>query len=300
MKIFLVTPFDDESMEAIVRSGHKNVLGSFYYLRKFSPDKREKIKQWLKDNNICFLMDSGVFSLREDKKFFRVRKTKSELLDFYTSFTKEYFSIVQEWYDVIYQFAEMDIDSVIGFEEVKKLRLLLPSQYKAKMCAVHHPDSRTNTDFLKDCSEYQFMGLGTSMQKSDDRRVATYGSFVKHTQKNKNKIHGFALVDTAMLNAVPFSSADSNSWKSGVMYGILFYFDKEKRKIRSFRYKNSKELTKHYNELAKLHPQFNLVWEKGSKDKTSRIFKLTLNALAFNEMQTYLTDLWSLRGVDTN
>lgn len=299
MKIFLVTPFDDESMEALVRSGHKNVLGSFYYLRKFGPEKREKMKQWIKDNNICFLMDSGVFSLREDKKFFKIRRTKEELLEFYTKFTKEYFQIVQDWYDVIYQFAEMDIDSVIGFDEVKKLRNLLPAQFQGKMCAVHHPDSRTNNDFLEDSKKYHFMGLGTSMTK-DERRVAAYGSFVKHIQKNGNRIHGFALVDTEMLNAVPFNSADSNSWKSGVMYGILFYFDKEKKKVRSFRYKNSRELKKHYDELAKLHPQFSRVWESGSKDKSSRIFKLTLNAMAFNEMQEYLTNLWNLRGINTN
>jgi len=46
----------------------------------------------------------------------------SEKFDFYAKFTKDYANFIEKYYDQIYCYAELDIDTVLGFDKVLELR----------------------------------------------------------------------------------------------------------------------------------------------------------------------------------
>ncbi len=298
MRIFLASSFTNEELKAIEISGHKNILVSYYYLRKMSAEKLRRNKEWVVKNNITLFLDSGTFSLRSDKKV--VVLSKIEQLMVCKKYAADYAKFVEEWYDVIYAYAELDVDPLIGLEEVIKLRSYFSPSILPKLCPVHHFDTRKKIDFTTACDSHNFMGIGTSPTISvNDAKI--YGSFAKYSIEHKTRLHGFALINIKLLSAVPFASVDSTAWQSGGQFGEVNYFDQNTKTIRRLRLRrdNKAVISRKISQVVKIYPHFMRLWEsKHLSPVETRRAGMICSAVAFNQMEKHLTDLWKLRGVD--
>lgn len=300
MKLFLATIPSSEMMEAIEKSGHKNILISYFYLRNIPQPKLDKIMHRLEEQGMTFFLDSGAFSIRTNKKLDAQlsKMNNKEKFDFYADFTRGYIEFIKRYYKQIYCFAELDIDTVLGLDAVLELRKLFPETIKPKMCPVYHPTTRNLKQFKDDCDAQEYNAIGTAAESMQGRDLSTMGALSKYAYTNGNKLHGFALIDVNMLKALPFASADSSTWNSGVKFGHIHYFSEKEGRLKVFHYKNSKDIKKHLDRLKEHQGDFMKIWEKdGEPKKISRIYRLASSALAYHQLEEYLTRLWDNRGI---
>lgn len=216
MKVFLS---GIESSQDIIKEYIDNekeidyALFSFFYLKN---------KKWLIDNMCKFakeiLIDSGAHSFQKGKK-----------VD-WEEYTHEYGRWIQENdNEQILGYFEMDVDNVIGYDEVLKLRKILES-YSDKIIPVWHI-SRGIDDFKKMCEEYQGKMISITGFKSAEIQDNQYIQFLKYANKYNCKMHCLGCTRINVLDKVPFYSVDSSTWKQAGNFGEYRKFENRKMKI---------------------------------------------------------------------
>ena len=179
----------------------QHLLISYYYLRK------NKGFKWLNDIE-DLIIDSGAHSFQ-----------KGAHVD-WVSYTHEYAKWIRE-NDTprIRGYFEMDVDNIIGYENVLKLRhiLLTESGHPEKIIPVWHRN-RGIPEFEKMVSEHSIAAV--TGFKNEDIQDHQYLMFLKEAWKNNCWLHGLGMTRKSILDKVPFDSVDSSSWKLGsVVYG---------------------------------------------------------------------------------
>ena len=109
------------------------LLESFYYVQEWQIPIITKCK--------FFLLDSGAFTFMNNSK---TKVNWKEYIDRYIKFINDY--------DIKY-FFELDVDSVLGYENVKKIRHYIEQKTGKKAIPVWHK-ARGKDEFLKLCDEY--------------------------------------------------------------------------------------------------------------------------------------------------
>lgn len=161
-----------------------------------------------------FLLDSGAFTF--------MNKQKNGNVDFDEYLTK-YIEFINE-HDIKY-FFELDIDNIVGIEEVERLRKRLETETGKKCIPVWHK-SRGKDYFIKMCQEYDYVAIGGIVTKEirpKDYKYFTW--FIDTAHKHGCKIHGLGFTNLKSLKYYPFDSVDSTSWLSGGRFGALYHFD---------------------------------------------------------------------------
>lgn len=158
------------------------------------------------------LVDSGAFSFQQGKK--------SNFNDFvlsYEEFVKKYAN-----HPRIIGFFEMDIDVIVGFEEVLKYRRRL-EKITNKIIPVWH-QNRGIKEFYNMCKEYSGRRISVSAVSNPDIIDSQYNLFINTAKKYNTNIHllGMTRFDFMQsLNLTKTDSADSSSWKqTGIFGGI--------------------------------------------------------------------------------
>lgn len=158
-----------------------------------------------------FMLDSGAFTF--------MRKTPKvnweEYADKYADF------IIEN--DVNY-FFEIDIDSIIGYENVLLLRKRIEKSTRRQCIPVWHKNRGVN-EFKKMCDEYNYIAIGgivTKEIKSNDYPLLI--PLIRYAHLKKCKIHGLGFTSTRLLEKYHFDSVDSTNWLYG-RYG--HYYIKE-------------------------------------------------------------------------
>lgn len=182
-----------------------------------------------------FILDSGAFSLFNGAKKLTYDDLK-KYIDKYCNFILKY---------KIKQFLELDIDSMIGYDEVKKINRYIESKVGIKPIYVHHQFTRDFDELTKACkeSDYIFYGGIAGIMKVDDEVVQ---SFVDYAFQYGTKVHmlGWTPLNMKIKNLY---SADSSSWTMGGRAGIVYTFNrtylenysfKDKRRITFFELNN--------------------------------------------------------------
>lgn len=183
-----------------------NILQSFWYCDAFT--EREIIPHARK-----FLLDSGAFTFFQGK---HGNIDWNEYQDRYIEFINR---------NDVDLFFELDIDSIIGYENVLRLRNRLEMATGKKCIPVWH-FSRGKDEFLKMCEEYDYVAFGGMLTDGvpTKKLVQLLPWFVKEAHKRGAKIHGLGFTSTDALKRIQFDSVDSSSWSSSVRFGSMHVF----------------------------------------------------------------------------
>jgi hypothetical protein len=219
MKIFLSGLEASPEFEYINQKIDKYLynLMSYYYIKG-----KDYFKEILRKSE-GVMIDSGAHSFQKGKKVKWYEYTES-----YAEWIKKHDC------DKILGYFEMDIDKVIGYEEVLKLRkILLKATHK--IIPVWHKN-RGIEDFIDMCKNYEFDIVAISGFRNEDIVDSQFQRFVNVAHKYGKKIHGLGMTRKKILDRVNFDYVDSSSWKQQAIFGrignrkVNRKFSKENRK----------------------------------------------------------------------
>lgn len=181
------------------------ILESFYY----ADEVVEKLIPFYKD----FLLDSGAYTYMAGNG---AAVNWEEYIDRYADF------IVR---NKVKKFIELDIDAIVGYEEVKRLRKLLIQKTNAQPIPVWHK-TRGKEEFLRMCDEFSYVAIGGLVTKEIKKtEYKFFPWFIKHAHKKGAKIHGLGLTNFEAMERYRFDSVDSSSWTSGNRFGHVCKFN---------------------------------------------------------------------------
>ena len=198
------------------------------------------------------LVDSGAHSFQKGKK-----------VD-WVEYTKKYAEwIEQNDCDKILGYFEMDVDNIIGYENVLELRKMLESVTN-KIIPVWHKN-RGIKEFKKMCKDYQGKIIAITGFKNEDIQDNQYIMFLKYAKKYNCKVHCLGMTRTKILNKIPFDFVDSSTWKQAGNFGEVSIFKNGEMK-RSKQYKGkykTKELDLlNFEEFVKMQIYYKNKWRK--------------------------------------
>lgn len=219
MKIYLAGTFGEQKhAEQMTKS--KYVLESFFY---FKPWQKVLLKT-------CdsFMLDSGAYTFMQSKK----NHTD------WNKYVHEYADFINE--HKIDLFFELDIDSVIGYEKVLKLRNQLERLTGKQSIPVWHI-SRGKEEFIKMCEEYPYVAIGGIVSREiKPTQYPAFTWFIKEAHKHNARVHGLGFTKVGDLSKYHFDSVDSTRWKCE-RFGRIEYFDGKTMKPLDMR-KNNKRI----------------------------------------------------------
>ena len=182
------------------------ILESFIWLRSKRKSTLEYIQWCLQADE--FLLDSGAFTFMNKAKKAEAFSDEAlkEYIDQYIDFINKY---------DIKHFFEMDIDSVVGYDNVKKIRKYIEERTSKKVIPVWHK-SRGIDDFHDMCKEYDYVavgGIANGEIKKSEHHILTDLCNIAHSYKCK--VHGLGYSPPKVLNdrTCPFDTVDSTSWQ---------------------------------------------------------------------------------------
>lgn len=182
------------------------LLESFYSIQEWQIPYIKQTKM--------FLLDSGAFSLFT-KGHNLSKQELEEYVDKYIDFINKY--------DIQY-FFELDIDRIIGLEEVERIRKKIEKETGKKSIPVWHKE-RGWKYFEKMCDEYDYIAIGGIAKNPNGRQIEKlFPYFIKYAHKKGCKIHGLGYTNTNKLTKYRFDTVDSTTWLSGCQFGSLPYF----------------------------------------------------------------------------
>lgn len=180
------------------------ILESFYYFKEWQlPHLR---------NKKLFLLDSGAFT------FINGTKTNTSLKQYIDSYIK----FIND-YDVKY-FFELDIDPIVGYDNVLRIREYIEKQTGKRTIPVWHK-ARGIDEYKKMVREYDYAAIGGIVTR--EIKPSEYKFFKPLLQIAKQsdcKIHGLGFTNLKELKNYKFYSVDSTSWKSGNRFGTMYHF----------------------------------------------------------------------------
>lgn len=194
------------SFEDIVKA-HKmsSMLESFYYF-----------KAWQKDYIKCvdfFLLDSGAFTFIQSKG---VDVDWGEYVERYANFINE---------NDIDKFFELDIDSLVGYEEVINLRNKLEKLTGKKVIPVWHK-GRGYEEYKRLCEEYPYIGIGgVAIKEIKPSKYDVFKKMINDAHERGCKVHGLGCTGQTVIERYHFDSVDSTGWTGAGRWGTVFKFD---------------------------------------------------------------------------
>lgn len=196
----------DESLERLTVNGKLDiaVLDSFYYADEWTERAIPHLSK--------FLLDSGAFT------FF----TAGKQVD-WNEYVKRYIDFINR-NDVKY-FFELDIDPLIGYENVLKIRKTLEAGTGKKSIPVWHK-SRGREAFIEMCEEYDYVAIGGIVSQEIKRdEYKFFPWFIKEAHKRGARIHGLGFTNLKGMELYHFDSVDSTSWTTGNRFGAVYRFN---------------------------------------------------------------------------
>ena len=184
-----------------------NILQSFYYADDWTGNV-------LIPNCKRFLLDSGAFT------FMNASKTGNVDFD---SYCDKYIDFINA--HKVEHFFELDIDSVVGLDKVKRLRSRIERRTGKQPIVVWHK-SRGKRDYIDSCKEYPYVALGGIVTKEITKNdYKHFPWFIDTAHEHGAKIHALGLTALAALPKYHFDSVDSTAWVSGNRFGGVYVFN---------------------------------------------------------------------------
>ena len=184
------------------------ILESFYYCN----NTIEQLIPCFKD----FLLDSGAFTFMQGKHGGKID---------WNEYVKKYADFINK--NQIKHYFELDIDSIVGYENVKKLRNQLYSLTGVQPIPVWHK-SRGSKDFTEMCKEYPYVAIGGIVSGEIPSTQYKYlPKLISEAHNHGARIHGLGFTSLKWLPFCHFDSVDSTAWTTGNRFGYIYQFDGE-------------------------------------------------------------------------
>lgn len=212
---------------------------SKYFLESFF-----SIQNWQLDYLLSaedFLLDSGAYTFM---------KSKGKKID-YEEYARKYGEFIKRY--EIKHFFELDIESVIGWDEYERLHDMICNITKREPIPVFHK-SRGKEWYLDALKTHTYVacgGIASDGKKPKKEHLEIMKWLIKKAHEQKSQIHGLGFTSTTLFDQLHFDTVDSTTWTMGARMGNLCYLTKtgEMRqwypKKNGKKPKNIKELTIH-------------------------------------------------------
>lgn len=251
MKIFL-SAIDSYTLDELISRNVQtkwNLL-SYYQIR----NDMALFKKCLSHSDEM-MIDSGAHSFQKGKKVDWEKYTQQ-----YAQFIKENDS------PKIVGYFEMDVDNIIGYDNVLKLRKVL-TKVSDKIIPVWHKN-RGIAEYKAMCEEYQGRVVAITGFRNEDIKDEQYPMFLKEAKKYNCKVHCLGMTRTKVLEKVPFDYTDSASWKLQTTYGKVIINGVQRRLKKGLSVKEGwvKVWAYNYIQNMKMQEHFYEKWKKYSKD----------------------------------
>lgn len=183
------------------------ILESFYY----ADADTERLMPHFGD----FMLDSGAFTFMQGNGG---AIAWDEYLERYADFVKR---------NNVKKFFELDVDSVVGYEEVKRLRAKLERLTGRQPIPVWH-NNRGKDEFERHASEYPYIAIGGLVggKAEYDRRLWKFFPwFINKAHEHGAKLHALGFTSLDGIMKYHFDSVDSTAWTTGNRFGFIYRFD---------------------------------------------------------------------------
>lgn len=235
-----------------------NILESFFYCNDFTeniliPDCKN------------FLLDSGAFTFINGKSIVDLDGYIHKYIDFINrNEVKHYF--------------ELDIDSIVGFNEVLKIRKRLENETGVKPIPVWHK-SRGLNQFKEDCDEFPYVAIGGfAIKEIKQGEYPVVKQMIKEGHKRGAKLHGLGFTARRLLEEYHFDSVDSTSWTTGGRFGQIYQFNgqtlEKYLKPTGKRVKPAEACIHNFEEWKKFSRYAETHFKEGRKRREKTIIKL--------------------------
>ncbi|EAD2410196.1 hypothetical protein DTQ80_14955 [Listeria monocytogenes] len=225
-------------------------LCSYYYTRN-----KETFFSKLNKVSNEILVDSGAHSFQKGKKVEWEEYTKT-----YANWIKKVDN------NKILGYFEMDVDNIIGYEEVLKLRKILDNS-SDKIIPVWHKN-RGIDEFKRMCVETKGEIVAITGFKNGDIKDEHYSLFLKYAWEHSKKVHCLGMTRIKILDRTPFNYVDSSTWKQAGNFGEFRKFQDGKIKTYSVKgkYKTEELDLLNFQEFIKMSEYYNRKWSKVNLD----------------------------------
>lgn len=185
------------------------ILESFYACRK-NPNF-PKLLPLMGD----FLLDSGAFTFMQG--------THKEAIN-WDRYIEEYAEFINRYN--VQKFFELDIDSVVGLNEVERLRKRLEQLTGKQPIPVWHK-GRGKDYFIGMAGDYPYVAIGGIVSKEIPINLyeKMFPWFIRTAHEKGAKIHGLGYTRSEGLKYYHFDSVDSTAWLYGNRGGYLYKFN---------------------------------------------------------------------------
>lgn len=187
----------------VKKCGIKTVLMSYHYLQK---KPRDFLRKRLEETpDVRVFIDSGAYTfISNSEKFVDMPDS------FWDNYLEGYTRWIKENADCIFACADLDIDDLVGVEQVDEWREKyfepLRKEHEIDVCYIWH-EIRGNDGWRKMCEKYDYVGLST---ENDTLTLQSITRMVNIAKKNNTRVHGMAVTKTDLLVRVPLFSCDSS------------------------------------------------------------------------------------------
>jgi hypothetical protein len=162
--------------------------------------------------NHHFLLDSGAFTYLNKHKG---NVDWDAYIDDYANF------IIKHKVDL---FFELDIDPIVGLDEVERLRGKLEKLVGKKCIPVWHR-SRGKEYWLRMVRDYDYVAIGGIVIGEIKRtEFPIFNYLLKEAKKQNCKVHGLGFTNLKALKTYPFYSVDSTSWIAGQQFCSMMQY----------------------------------------------------------------------------
>lgn len=171
------------------------------------------------------LIDSGAFTFFKDPQY------KDKTLEWWETYLKNYTEFVRTHRNYIFACVELDIDSLVGAEQVQEWRekYFYPLEQEGiNVIYLYHLDK--DLDYFETlCKRHAYVGFSyleikRNIEDTNEREMLIETLF-NIAKKYRTAIHGFAITGNKMLMKYPFFSADSTTYLAGAQFGEINYFE---------------------------------------------------------------------------
>ena len=181
------------------------ILESFFYVDADT----ERLLPYFGD----FMLDSGAFTFMQNS---RIKTDWDEYTERYANFINK---------NNIEKFFELDIDTVVGYKEVKRLRRKLEEKTGKCPIPVWHKD-RGYKEFENLCEKYPYIAIGGIVSKEiKPEHYRIFPKMIKTAHLHGAKIHGLGFTNLKLLTKYHFDSVDSTAWTTGNRFGFVYKFE---------------------------------------------------------------------------
>ena len=179
------------------------ILESFYYVRDYELPLIKSAE--------LFLLDSGAFTFMSNCK---KAVDWDEYLTRYINFIKQ---------NDVKHFFELDIDSVVGYREVLRLRRRLEDETGKQCIPVWHK-SRGIDEYKAICETHGYIATGGIVTKEITRyEYPILKKLVSYANARGVKVHGLGFTEKNIYE-YGFYSCDSTTWNMISRFGKIYRF----------------------------------------------------------------------------